>query len=798
MLNRLNSILINVSIIVLLLHHNTGYGQTINITGTVYNISEHRIPFSSIGFYKKDTLILGTIADSLGNFKLSIGQGNYTLKTSALNIVQSNELNLTRDTVIHIILSDSARILSEVIVKGFKPAIEHQVDRTIFNVQNSLFKSGLNAVQLLRQAPRLEMSTNDAIKMIGRDRVRVMINGRLLNLSESAILTKLSSLRSDNILKVEIIPTPSSKYSAEGNVGYINIILKQDETDGFQFRPFLEYTQRQYPSSKVGIDINYKSSKINLAISPSYEIMRVVNNNQTSYNFDSGQQLSFQRSMKFKSKNLLGSLILVYSPTKKFEFGLIANAGKNKISSSEQINTFYKNTSNIIDSSVHAIAPASEKNNERGVTSYAEYKINSLGKRITLTYNNSVNTNAAIKNILSELFYQAIGLKQFNELQNTGDVKFKINSSMLDIELPYRFAKVETGLSYTQINNSSFLQFESQNMGRPERISTNDAFNYYERTMGAYASLEKSFNKLSAKTGLRYERSNVKGASQSTGMKNIIRYDKLFPTVNLSYGGMKNHFLSLAYTKRIQRPSFYYLNPFRYYTSPYAYTSGNSQLQPVFTDNIELMYIFKSTLTTIASYSKTANGISYVSLYQDGYNYTIPQNNFTQQKWDLTFIYQKSFLGWWAINPVLNFYYSSNRSTIANTGLVDQNGFGGMLIVTNTFTLSKSKSIFVQGNYYQFFPSQSEFQKTKAFGYLSSNIRFPLFKKALQCTVSFSDFFKTNRTIYTQKYNNYMFKNTFDPGFQNMSISVSYLFGNKKLHSVYRASKNAEKNRTYK
>lgn len=793
-----NLISIQACFMVLLFCFNKGYGQTINIKGSVYNVSGQNIPFSSIGFYKKDALIRGTIADSSGNFRLSIDQGYYTLKASALNVEQVDEINLTKDTVIHIILSDSARLLNEVTIKGVKPAIEYHVDRTVFNVQNSLFKSGLSGMQLLRQAPRLEMSTNDAIKMIGRDGVRVMINGRLLYLSESAIIGKLASLRSDNILKVEIIPTPPSKYSAEGNVGYINIVLKKDETDGFQFRPFFEYTQRQYPSNKFGIDINYKSPKINLSISPSYETMRVVNSNKTSYDFDNGQQLSFDRIIKLKSKNLSGSLILVYSPTKRLEFGVIANAGKNNISSSELTNTFYKNTGNVIDSSIRANAPASEKNNERGLTGYAEYKIDSLGKKITLNYNNSLNTNATTKNIGSELYYPVTGFTQFNKLENTGDVKFRINSSMLDIELPYSFAKIETGLSYTQINNNSFLQFESQNIGIPEKISTNDAFDYYEHTMGAYASIEKPFNKLSAKLGLRYERSAVEGKSQSMNSKNRSNYDKLFPTVNLSYNGIKNHFLSLAYSKRIQRPKFFYLNPFRYYISPYAYTSGNASLLPVFTDNVELMHIFKNSLTTIASYSKTVNGISYVSLYQDGSNYTIPQNNFTQRKWDLTVIYQKSILNWWAINPVLNFYHSKNWNTVANAGLVDQKGFGGMLIFTNTFTLSKSKNIFVQGNYIQFFPSQSEFQKRKAFGFFSSNIRFPLFKKALQCTVSFSDLFKTNRTVYTQRYNNYLYKNSFDPGAQNINISLSYLFGNKRLNSVYRQSKNAEKNRTYK
>lgn len=785
-------------VIVVLFCITTAHGQTINIKGSVNNVSGKKIPFSSIGFYKKDALIKGTIADSTGNFKLSIDPGSYTLKVSELNIAQVNEISLVRDTTLQIVLFDSAKSLDQVTVKGVKPAIEYQVDRTVFNVQNSLFKSGLNGMQLLMQAPRLETSTNDALKMIGRDGVRVMLNGRLLNLSESAIVAKLASIRSDDVLKVEIIPIPPSKYSAEGNIGYINIILKKDETDGFQFRPFFEYTQRQYPSNKFGIEINYKSQKIKLAVNPSYEVTKVINSNKTSYDFDNGKQLSFDRFIKLKNKNLLGTLIVVYTPTKRLELGVIGNAGKNTISSSEETNTFYKNIGNVIDSSIRSNAPASERYKERGATVYAEYKIDSLGKKITLTYNTSLNTYGSTKTMSSELYYPATGSAFSYSLENTGDVKFRVNSTMLDIELPYSFAKIETGVSYTGINNNSFLQFESQNADRLETVSTTDLFDYTEQTIGAYASIQKPFNKLSAKIGLRYERSAIEGKSQSMNLNSRSTYDKLFPTINLSYTGFKNHFLSLAYSKRIQRPNFFYLNPFRYYTSPYAYTSGNASLLPSFSGKIELLHVFKNRLTSIASYTKTQNGISYVSLYDAGNNYTIPQNNFTQFRWDLMFIYQKPILSWWSANPVLNFYHSKNRSTVYNTGVIDQEGFGGMLILTNTFTLSKSKNIYAQGNYYQFFPSQFNFQKMKAFGYISSNIRFPLFKQALQCNVSFSDFFKTNRTVYTQRYKDYLFTNSFDPGFQNLNISLSYLFGNKKLNKLYKESKNTEKNRTYK
>lgn len=57
-----------------------------------------------------------------------------------------------------------------------------------------------------------------------------MINGRMLNLSGDAFNELFKTIRSENILKVEVITTPPAKYEAQGNSGLINIVLKKNLT----------------------------------------------------------------------------------------------------------------------------------------------------------------------------------------------------------------------------------------------------------------------------------------------------------------------------------------------------------------------------------------------------------------------------------------------------------------------------------------------------------------------------------------------------------------------------------------
>jgi hypothetical protein len=103
----------------------------------------------------------------------------------------------------------------------------------IFNVDASIASQGMDA-ETLANVPMLKVDENmGTISIIGKSNVNVMINGKMLNLSGTALLNYLKSIRSENISKIEVITTPPSKYEAQGNSGLINIILKKNPNLGF-------------------------------------------------------------------------------------------------------------------------------------------------------------------------------------------------------------------------------------------------------------------------------------------------------------------------------------------------------------------------------------------------------------------------------------------------------------------------------------------------------------------------------------------------------------------------------------
>ena len=81
-----------------------------------------------------------------------------------------------------------------------------------------------------------------------------------------------------------------------------------------------------------------------------------------------------------------------------------------------------------------------------------------------------------------------------------------------------------------------------------------------------------------------------------SGERNKREYSYFFPTIYTSYTVDDNNSLTLNYSKRINRPGFRALNPFRWYSNPYSYSSGNPSLSPSISHNVELGYLFKVSI----------------------------------------------------------------------------------------------------------------------------------------------------------------------------------------------------------
>ncbi len=416
------------------------------IEGRVVDVNHKAVAFATISILKADNnqKIQTSQADTGGYFKLAIQEkGDYIINISAVSMDSlSVGLTLSEKAIVQlpdIILATVSTQLKQVTVVGKKPLIEYTIDRMVFNVENSMLSTGVNAIDVLRETPRIEVTDNGFIKMTGKNALRVMIDGRILNLSDEDVKNKLSTLRSDDIARIEIIPIPPSKYSAEGNSGMINIILKRNPSLGWKGSVNSTYIQRIYASSSQSGNINYQSKKLEASVSVTNNPTKNVNEQSTLYDF-TGNSLNTSKNTVYNSNSLSFNGVLKYKLNSRMEIGGTLNYSYLNSTSNYTANSNYiKKANNVVDSTVNSNSVFIQQPRATAASAYYDYNMDGKGKKMELTYNYSLNTNSSTNNINSLI---ASNLSEKNNgILNVADNNYRINSIFADFELPFHFAK---------------------------------------------------------------------------------------------------------------------------------------------------------------------------------------------------------------------------------------------------------------------------------------------------------------------------------------------------------------------
>lgn len=97
--------------------------------------------------------------------------------------------------------------LKGVTVTAKKKLFERKIDRLVFNVENNISATGLDAYELLKITPNLRVN-NDVITIPGKNKLAIMINDRLVQLSNEELINYLKTISSNDIKKIEVITTP--------------------------------------------------------------------------------------------------------------------------------------------------------------------------------------------------------------------------------------------------------------------------------------------------------------------------------------------------------------------------------------------------------------------------------------------------------------------------------------------------------------------------------------------------------------------------------------------------------------
>lgn len=322
-----------------------------------------------------------------------------------------------------------------------------------------------------------------------------------------------------------------------------------------------------------------------------------------------------------------------------------------------------------------------------------------------------------------------------------------------------------------------------------------NVFDYDEKTVAGYISVRKSLNKyIEAQAGLRYEHTFVKGVTPHNDTEDVkTDYGKLFPTIYLSYKPNQAHTIHLNYARRINRPYFRAINPFKWYTNPNNIEEGNPALRPSFADNIEMGYTFGNLYATV--YYQKEDNVYWQMLYvnDDNTTYCTYRNIYDNQQVGANLTYSLNVFSWWNIYASGNYIY--NKSHIKEEGYVAQSGHSFDYKVNNIFSFDRKRRFQLFVNYTQNMPYRVGVTYDRSYANFSMGLKCAFLNDNLVLNVYGNDLFKQDlvkREIESAD-NRQIYNNYYDSRY--LRISLVYRIGNHKMKAQKKDIPFSERNR---
>ena len=658
-------------------------------------------------------LVKGGISGDDGSFTINgISPGVYVLKIMMVGYADHDSDAFTIESAGgtkdfgEMVLHEDVVLMDEVQVVARKTLFEQKIDRMVVNVASSITLSGTNVLDVLERSPGVIVNRQSkTISVSGKSGVVVMINGRINYMPAEAVSQLLEGMSSDNVEKIEIITTPPAGLDAEGNAGYINIVLKKNIGDGFNGGYSLGAGYGKGAVGNASINFNYRKGKANLFGGYSYlhESQDQVFDFYRSIPLDGEQVETRTISDRFPVRNNhMANLGLDYQVSDKFIIGGLLS-GYNTKWDMDATNVARLSSDGVLDTIIT-------------VENVELNQWKNLGGNINLQYTFAPGKKLSLDG--DYLSYLDNNPTQYNNHYEDGEGNFLFenytrSSKMTPITIRVgkvdyispvgENIKLETGIkaTFSSFTNDVGVEYSDDGLAWVEDPALTAKYSLEEQIAAAYISIAAPIDeKTDIKAGLRYEYTDSNLGSEEE--QDIVdrQFGEWFPTFYLSRRLNENNTVNFNYSKRITRPTFNDMAPFVIFLDPYTFFSGNPSVQPAISNNFELGYTYKSVLVSLKYGIEDSTIANFQSTIIEGTNkQLLYSENLKQMKvLSLTFSIPVTPVKWW------NMYYNfggvlQEAQKYDELGLQTYDSGNFNIYTSQTFTLPKSFTLELTGLY---------------------------------------------------------------------------------------------------
>lgn len=680
----------------------TIFAQSYAVSGTVKDGKNMAVPYANVFLLNisDTTIVKGASTNEKGFFVIENTLPNtYFIRASYIGQTSRlTPIDIQKDVAMGtIIIEEKTNTLGEVVLVSKKPTVERKADRIVFNVENTVVSQS-NSWDILRKTPGVIMLQDE---LYIRNQVStVYLNDRKIQLTVNELKGLLEGFSGANVKSIEVIPNPPSKYDAEGGP-ILNIITSKNITPGYKGNINGNFTEAIFPKYDFGTSHYFKGKKLNFYANYSIKPRKELKKDESHINFMDATNTvfsqwdnDFERTSRSLAQN--ASTIIDYNIDERNSLNLTANFA---ISPNREYKTMIKSQMSNAQNQLDSVSETQSQieRNTRNLASDLTYSHKLKKSGASLAFNTHYTHYEEDRQQLASSDYtmpSGTFIRNFSfateAMQHTD-----IFTGQIDYTTPLGSFIFENGAKYSYIESKSALDYFSVNgLTLIPDPALSDDFNYNESVAAAYVSILGNWEKWSLKMGLRGEQTSAKGTSVTLNSTNNQDYFKLFPTFYALYVPTENHSFSLDYSRKLRRPRYQDLNPFKYFLNENNYNVGNPNLRPSFSHNFNFNYTLKGEYFFDVYYRDNGSFISTLS-FQDNQNQTIQQlkqNVIESTSYGFDFTYSKSLNKFWFVYLYTSIFSESETflavesNNVQATNTVD--GFYGSL--SNYLTLSKN------------------------------------------------------------------------------------------------------------
>lgn len=765
------------------------------VTGRVFDSnSKEKIEYANVVVRSvyDSSIVTGTVTSPEGRFTIErLRPGKYYVDVRFIGFndksfdveISRNNLNVNLGDIF---IEPAAINLENVVVEGERSPVTYELDKKVVDVDKMQTVISGNAADVLENVPSVTVDIEGNVSLRGSSNFTVLIDGRPSILDAQDALQQIPA---SSIKSIELITNPSAKYDPEGTAGIINIIMKKNQNFGLSGIA----NANAGLNDKYGGDFlfEYKTSGINTTFGIDYNKrifpgdgrveQRFVSNNNTSY-LNSTNDMDWGRT----SFGLRAGLEFIMSDYDVLSLGARFGSRSNKRNS-------FQNYVEWSEQSPQEVSYINIGDRERSgdhydvdLGYYRQFDDNGHELKVELDYGyddtDESTLNSEIRNGVQE------GGKETTEVGPSWEVQGNI-----DYTLPLggnrKFEAGAQGETDISEEGTSLLEYNKQTGNYEVQPLYNNTTNYNRSELALYSIYADQFGKFSLQGGVRgeYTYRTVEVAREKQKF-NIDRWD-VFPSVHSSYKFSEGQQMMASYTRRIERPRGWQLEPFETWMDENNVRQGNPALQPEYIDSYE--FGFQTFIGTISFSSElyyrfTRDKVERVrSVYAgETTDSDITLNTVKNVGKDYAFGSEFMFvldpLEVWNVNLMGNLYNYKIEGILYDESF-SRESFTWNTRLNNVLKISQSTSLQLNLRY----NSPTVSSQGRREGFITTDVAFKqnFFNRKLSLTVQVRDLFSTAKYESTTEGPDFYSYNYFTRESPMVFLNLRYNFNNYKAEN---------------